>query len=100
MDAMTGNSASILALLFVALQAANAPAQQPLPTLRYDPPPNFHRSAITPSDDYSSNEFNTTVFYPFRPFNGNIEQAFPADDLARVDRSAPPGGPMWPARLN
>jgi hypothetical protein len=34
MGAMIGNSASILALLFVVLQAANAPAQQPLPTLR------------------------------------------------------------------
>jgi hypothetical protein len=45
--------------------------------LRYDPPPNFYHSAITPPEDYSSTEFNAAVqVYPFRPFDGNIEQTF------------------------
>jgi hypothetical protein len=63
--------------LVVFLCMTSAFAQQEVPTLRYDPPPNFYLSAIHPPDDYSSNEFNATVqVYPFRPFNGNIEQMF------------------------
>jgi hypothetical protein len=55
----------------------SAIAQNETPVLRYDPPPDFYRSAITPPDDYSSNEFNATLqVYPFRPFSGNIEQMF------------------------
>lgn len=57
--------------------ATIAVAQQEVPVLRYDPPPNFYRSAITPPEDYSSNEFNAAVqVYPFRAFSGNIEQMF------------------------
>lgn len=62
-----------LAVVFV---ATNAFAQQ-VPELRYDPPPNFYHSAIHPPEDYSANEFNASLqVYPFRPFNGNIEQLF------------------------
>lgn len=64
-------------MIIMGLAMTNAIAQQDVPTLRYDPPPNFYRSAITPPEDYSSNEFNATLqVYPFRPFNGNIEQMF------------------------
>jgi hypothetical protein len=77
MGAIARNAAAILALTIGALHAPAAPAQPSVPTLRYEPPPNFYRSAITPPDDYASNEFNASVqVYPFRPFNGNIEQAF------------------------
>jgi hypothetical protein len=45
--------------------------------LRYEPPPNFSHSAITPPEDYSSNEFNAGFqVYPFRRFDGDAEQAF------------------------
>ena len=45
--------------------------------LRYEPPPNFSHSAITPPDDYSSNEFNAGFqVYPFRRVDGDAEQAF------------------------
>ena len=65
--------------LFLALVAH---AQQPVPELRYDPPPNFYHSAIHPPEDFSANEFNAGLqVYPFRPFNGNIEQLFQASLL-------------------
>ena len=54
-----------------------ATAQQEVPMLRYEPPPNFSRSAITPPEDYSSNEFNASLqVYPFRSISGEIEQMF------------------------
>jgi hypothetical protein len=56
------------------LAAASAAAQ---PVLRYDPPPSFYRSAIAPPDDYSAKEFNASVqVYPFRSFNGSVEETF------------------------
>jgi hypothetical protein len=65
----------VISLLFT-LALSNAGAQSN-PTLRYAPPPNFYRSAITPPEDYTSNEFNASMqIYPFRPFTGNIEQMF------------------------
>jgi hypothetical protein len=64
-------------IVVTTLVAANAIAKQEVPVLRYDPPSNFYRSAITPPEDYASNEFNANVqVYPFRPFRGNIEQMF------------------------
>jgi hypothetical protein len=52
-------------------------AQPAVPELRYQPPPNFYRSAITPPQDYSAKEFNANFqIYAFRPFSGNVEQAF------------------------
>jgi len=57
------------------LLAAGAAAQAPL--LRYEPPPDFYRSAIAPPDDYSAKAFNASLqVYPFRRFNGSIEQMF------------------------
>jgi hypothetical protein len=50
---------------------------QPLPTLRYDPPANFYRSASTPPDTYESQEVNAAIqVYPFRAFRGDFLQAF------------------------
>jgi hypothetical protein len=52
-------------------------AQQTVPVLNYQPPPNTYRSAMSPPEDYSFNGFNASVqVYPFRAFTGNIEQAF------------------------
>jgi hypothetical protein len=60
-----------------ALLMQQAAAQSPVPELRYDPPPNFYHSAIRPPDDYTGNEFKADLqVYPFRPFTGDIEQAF------------------------
>jgi hypothetical protein len=59
------------------LVMTTANAEPGVPVLRYDPPINFYRSASTPPEDYSANEFNAAFqVYPFRPFNGNIEQTF------------------------
>lgn len=67
----------LVCIVAATLLASNAIARQEIPVLRYDPPPNFYRSAITPPEDYSSNEFNANVqVYPFRPFSGSIEQMF------------------------
>ncbi len=67
---------------FVLLLSLVAHAQQPVPELRYDPPPNFYHSAIHPPEDFSANEFNAGLqVYPFRAFNGNIEQVFQASLL-------------------
>jgi hypothetical protein len=56
------------------LAAASAAAQ---PVLRYEPPKTFYRSAIAPPDDYSAKEFNAGLqVYPFRTFNGSIEDMF------------------------
>jgi hypothetical protein len=60
-----------------ALALPYAAGQPASPELRYQPPPNFSRSAIAPPEDFSSNEFNAGIqVYPFRPFAGDIEQAF------------------------
>jgi len=67
----------LLVMAFAAFVMHAAPAQAGMPELRYQPPPDFSRSAITPPEDYSANEFNAGLqVYPFRPFNGDIEQAF------------------------
>jgi hypothetical protein len=61
------------ALCLAALHAA----AQPLPELRYQPPPAFYRSAITPPDDYAATGFNAGLqVYPFRPYGCDVEQAF------------------------
>jgi hypothetical protein len=53
--------------------------QREVPVLRFDPPPNFYHSASYPPDDFSSSEVNGSIqVYPFRPFNGSIEQSFQA----------------------
>ena len=71
--------ASFQALLaaLAAMVVQPAAAQPAVPELRYQPPPNFYRSAITPPEDYSASEFNASLqIYPFRPFSGNVEQTF------------------------
>lgn len=45
--------------------------------LNYSVPATFLHSAIVPPDDYSSRECNASFqVYPFRPFDGDILQAF------------------------
>jgi len=64
--------------LAVALLAVTSRiAAQALPTLRYDPPPNFYRSASTFPEQYESQEVNAGLqVYPFRPFKGDLLQTF------------------------
>jgi hypothetical protein len=63
--------------MVLALVATQALAQQSVPVLKYDPPANFYRSAITPPDDFTSNETKASVqVYPFRPFSGDIGRQF------------------------
>jgi hypothetical protein len=66
------------ALVLIALVAAHAAhAQSQTHVLRYTPPANVFKAAIQPAEDYSFNGFNASVqVYQFRPFTGNIEQAF------------------------
>lgn len=65
----------LAALSLILVQAA--PAQRAAPELRHEPPASFYRSASTPPDDYSATDVNAGLqVYPFRPFTGDIEQAF------------------------
>jgi hypothetical protein len=65
-----------LALGMLALLAAGL-AQAQTHVLRYTPPANVFRSSIPPVDNYSFNGFNAQVqVYEFRPFTGDIAQAF------------------------
>lgn len=49
-------------------------AHQSLPTLKYNPPPNFFKLSSCACDDYSSTEVNAAIqIYQFRPFTGNIQ---------------------------
>jgi hypothetical protein len=62
--------------------AGSAIAQQ-VPVLHYAPPSDAYKSAINPPEDYSFNQFNASLqVYPFRTFQGNLEQAF-RNDLLR-----------------
>jgi hypothetical protein len=64
-------------VVLMAFSAPNAIEQQPLPVLRYTPPPNAMRGGAGPLEDYSFRDFNASVqVYPFRPFTGNIQQLF------------------------
>jgi hypothetical protein len=55
-----------------------ARSQQTVPVLHYTPPANTFQSSVSaPAEDYSFNGFNASVqVYPFRPFTGDIQQAF------------------------
>jgi hypothetical protein len=65
----------LAALALIVVQAA--PAQPGTLELRYEPPADFYRSASSPPDDYSATDVNAGLqVYPFRPFTGDIEQAF------------------------
>ena len=67
-----------LLLFAVALGAGQrAPAQAPLPELRFGDPPGFYRGAIYPPADFSSQEVNASLqAYPFIRYNGDIRVAF------------------------
>ena len=74
---MSRRAARVLASVIAAIAATSATAQQTVPTLHYDPPANFYRSASTFPEQYSSNEVNASFqVYPFRPFTGDIQQLF------------------------
>jgi hypothetical protein len=65
------------ALALLVLPMANAAAQSTVPVLHYAPPANAVRMGAGLSDEYSFRGFNASVqVYPFRPFAGNIQQAF------------------------
>ena len=64
-------------LLSASLVLATSAAAQEVPVLRYTPPANAFRAGLATPEDYSFNGFNASVqFYPFRPFNGNMQQLF------------------------
>lgn len=69
----------------MALFATAAAAQTPV--LRFEPPPNYMRSAIYPPEDYVSRQFNASFqIYPFEPFNGNVAEIFQRTLLSdRID---------------
>jgi len=75
-----GNLRSSALILF--LLAAPAQAQDATHVLHYTAPQNVFRAGIEPAEDYSFNGFNASVqVYQFRPFTGNIQQAFQANLL-------------------
>jgi hypothetical protein len=64
------------------LLAAPAQGQDATHVLHYTAPQNVFRAGIQPAEDYSFNGFNASVqVYQFRPFSGNIQQAFQANLL-------------------
>jgi hypothetical protein len=66
-----------IVLAAILLVATTAGAQPPLPALEYTPPANFYKTTATNPEDFSSNEVNASVqIYPFRPFSGNLQQAW------------------------
>ena len=61
------------------LAAFAAHAQDATHVLNYTPPANVFRQAIDPAEDYAFNGANASVqVYQFRPFQGNLQQAFQA----------------------
>lgn len=63
--------------LWVLVAMTDAAAQSTVPVLRYTPPANAFQAGTGSPDDYAFNGFNASVqVYPFRPFTGNIQQAF------------------------
>jgi hypothetical protein len=61
----------------MAALAATSARAQGLPTLQYNPPANFYRSASAPPEQYSSNTVNAhLVVYPFRPDPASLLQAY------------------------
>jgi len=62
---------ALLALLFAGAVHAQTHV------LQYTPPTNVFQSSLGPGESYSFNGMNAQVqVYPFRPFNGDIAQAF------------------------
>ena len=62
-------------LAFAAAQ--QLPAQASVPELKFEDPPGFLRSGSYPPADFSSQEVNASLqVYPFRPYRGDVRQAF------------------------
>ena len=60
-------------LAFIVAGAAHAQTH----VLQYTPPADVFRSSLGPGESYTFNGFNAQVqVYPFRPFTGDIAQAF------------------------
>jgi hypothetical protein len=75
-------NALIAIFLLQVLVVTHAAAQSTVPLLRYAPPANAIQIGTGQPDDYSFSGFNASVqIYPFRPFTGNIQQAFQANLL-------------------
>jgi len=67
------------AILLSTLAPMDVRAQDATHVLNYTPPQNVFRQAIDPAEDYAFNNANASVqVYQFRPFQGNIQQAFQA----------------------
>ena len=74
---LRGCGYAVLVVLPLVLTAAISYAQQLTHVLHYTPPANVFRQAIEPAEDYSFNGFNASVqVYQFKPYTGNIQQAF------------------------
>jgi len=70
-------NALFVVLMLLVVPMANAAAQSSVPLLRYTPPANAYRAGAGVSEDYSFSGFNASIqIYQFRPFSGNIQQAF------------------------
>jgi len=75
---------ALLAILVLqVLAVTHAAAQSSVPLLRYTPPANATQIGMGQPADYTFNGFNGSLqVYQFRPFNGDIQQAF-ATNLLR-----------------
>ncbi len=74
---------ALLAILVLeVLAVTHAAAQSSVPVLRYTPPANATQVGMGQPADYNFNGFNGSLqVYQFRPFTGDIEQAFRANLL-------------------
>ena len=76
---MQGAILVVSCAMVLAWGARDARAQEATHVLSYTPPQNVFRQAIDPAEDYAFNGANASVqVYQFRPFQGNIQQAFQA----------------------
>lgn len=76
---MRGLLVFALLMLPAAMPQAQPQPTDSIPILRYTPPGNSFHAGSSPAEDYSFNGFNASLqIYPFRPFNGDIVQAFQA----------------------
>ena len=74
---MTSRTGVAVLPLAIAAATATSALAQSLPTLQYDPPANFSRSASSPPEQYTSNAVNAyLVVYPFRPDPASLLQAY------------------------
>src|SRR5690242_20323147 len=75
-------NARLAVLLLGVLAVTDAAAQSTVPVLRYAPPANAVQIGMGQPADYSFSGFNGSLqVYQFRPFTGDIQQAFRANLL-------------------